>query len=62
MTKKRGRGRLPKPKSQKQSERVISYVTPGDARKIRADAAQLGMTPSALLTGLWRQWRESREA
>lgn len=62
MTKKRGRGRPAKAKRDKQAMRIIAYVTPGDAKQIRADAAELGVTPSAFMTDLWRQWRMSREA
>jgi hypothetical protein len=51
------RGRPPRPETEKQSERVIAYVTPEEAKGIRADAERLGLTPSAFLADLWRQWR-----
>ncbi len=52
------RGRRPKPKAAKQSERVVVYLTPGDARQVRADSDKSGSTPSAFLAGLWRESRE----
>ncbi len=55
------RGRLPKPKAEKQCERVVVYLTPGEAEQMRADSVMAGGTPSAFLTGLWREWRESTE-
>jgi hypothetical protein len=55
------RGRRPKPREEKQSVGILTYLTPGEARELRADAAGLDMTPSAFLAGLWREWRESRE-
>jgi hypothetical protein len=55
------RGRQPKPKAEKQSERVVVYLTPAEAKRMRADSDKAGGTPSAFLTGLWREWRESRE-
>lgn len=55
------RGRKPKPKAEKQSERVVVYLTPGEAKEMRADSDRAGGTPSAFLIGLWRDWRESRE-
>ena len=61
MTKKRGRGRPPKPKNEKQSERVIAYMTPVEAKQLRNAAALLEMTPSEFLADLWRDWLASRE-
>ncbi len=61
MKKKRGPGKPPKPKSEKQSERVIAYMKPAEAKQLRKDAALLDMTPSAFLAGLWRDWRASQE-
>lgn len=61
MTEKRGRGRMPKPKNEKQSERVIAYLSPIEAKQLRDDAACLEMTPSTFLAGLWRDWRASQE-
>lgn len=61
MTRKRGRGRPPKPKNEKQSERVIAYMTPAEAERLRKTAAFLKMTPSEFLADLWRNWLASRE-
>lgn len=61
MTEKRGRGRMPKPKNEKQSERVVTYLAPAEAKLLREDAARLDMTPSTFLASLWRDWRESKE-
>ncbi len=55
------RGRRPKPKAENQSERVVVYLTPGEAKLMRADSDRTGGTPSAFLIGLWHEWRESRE-
>lgn len=55
------RGRRPKPKDEKQSVGILTYLTPGEAGALRADASGLGMTPSAFLAGLWREWRKLRE-
>lgn len=55
------RGRRPKPKAEKQSERVVTYLTPDEAGRLRNDASRAGMTPSGFLAGLWRDWRKSRE-
>lgn len=61
MMEKRGRGRMPKPKNEKQSERVITYLSPIEAKQLRDDAVWLDMTPSTFLAGLWRDWRVSQE-
>lgn len=61
MTTKRGRGRPAKAKGRKQSAVVATYLTPAEGKRLRADAKRQGMTPSAFLAGLWREWRESRE-
>lgn len=55
------RGRKPKPPGEKQGERIAVYLTPEDARNMRADSDGAGISPGALLTGLWREWRQSRE-
>lgn len=55
------RGRKPKPRAEKQSERVVVYLTPGEAKQMRADSERAGGTPSVFLAGLWREWRELRE-
>lgn len=55
------RGRKPKPKTEKQSVRVVAYLKPSEVKNLRYDALGLNMTPSAFLAGLWRDWRVSRE-
>jgi hypothetical protein len=55
------RGRRPKPKAEKQSARIVLYVTPMEAKEIQADSARAGITPSAFMANLWREWRESPE-
>lgn len=61
MTGKRNRGRPQKPRSEKQSKRAVVHLTQGDAELLRADSEGLGMSPSAFLAGLWREWRMFRE-
>ena len=61
MKKKRGRGRMPKPKAEKQSVRFVVRVTPGEAKVLLADVAEAETTTGAFLTELWRQWRASQE-
>lgn len=55
------RGRKAKPPGEKQTERAVVYLTPADAKKLRKDCEGMDMTPSVFLTGLWREWRTSRE-
>ncbi len=55
------RGRKPKPKAEKQSERVVVYLTPGEAKQMLADCKKANCTASVFLTGLWRKWREEEE-
>ena len=55
------RGRLPKPVGEKQSERVVVYLKPEEAKQMRADSNRADSTPSAFLTALWREWRASRK-
>ena len=61
MVKKRGRGRPPKSKAEKQAVRFVVRVTPGEAKMLLADVAEADTTTGAFLTELWRQWRASRE-
>ncbi len=61
MIKQRGRGRPAKPKGEKQSVGILTYLTPGEARELRADAGGMDLTPSAFLAGLWREWRVLRK-
>lgn len=61
MTEKRKRGSLPKPEGQKQTERFVVRMMPGEAELFRSDVAAHNTTAGAFLTELWRQWRELRE-
>lgn len=61
MKKQRKRGRKPKPKNEKQSARIVAYVTTADDKLLRRDCEGQGMTPGAFLMDLWREWRVKRE-
>lgn len=61
MTKKIRRGRPAKPHGEKQSAAFTVYMTPADAKLLRADAKRFGTSPSALFAQSWRIWRESLE-
>lgn len=54
MKKKRKAGRPPKKKADKQTARISVYLTEAEAKKIKAESAEAGMTPSAYLAEVWR--------
>ena len=61
MKKRTGPGRPAKPKSEKQSEQFSLYLTIPDAKAFSADVKKLGLSPSAFLADLWREWRKTQE-
>ena len=48
-------GRPPKPRAEKQSEIIGVCVTPGESKKLKAEAKRLGVSLSALLMEPWRK-------
>jgi hypothetical protein len=54
---KRPLGRPPKPSEEKQSERVMVYLTPGERRWLEEMAAKEEM---GLATLIMRPWREQK--
>ncbi len=54
----RKRGRPPKPKSEKQSFRLMVNITNAEGEQLRADASRLNLTPGQTLMLAWRKWRE----
>jgi uncharacterized protein (DUF1778 family) len=50
-------GRPPKPKAEKQSERIGVRVTPAEYRTISKDAKAAGMSRGAFLVKCWKKGR-----
>ena len=48
-------GRPPKPREEKQSEIIGVCMTPGERKRLKAEAKRLGVSLSALLMRPWRK-------
>jgi len=48
-------GRPPKPRAEKQSERIAVNVTPAEYRAIKEDAKAAGLSLSAYLLDCWKK-------
>lgn len=56
------KGRPPKSKQDKQARRFQVNATPGEGRRLVADAKKYGFSsPSALLLKIWHEWRGDKE-
>lgn len=55
------RGRKPLPKGEKHTERYVVYLTPPEAKLLEKDCIKRNMSPGALLTSIWLEWRAAQE-
>ena len=51
-------GRTPKKKAEKQSKRIVAYLTPDEYRRFESQAKKEGLSLASLIM---RPWREKEE-